>query len=131
MGRRRRDRGDSYQADAFFTQTRTLTPPALLRLPPMPLPDVEDRRTFNPDGVFRPAKTIYSGGPAGPLRQGRIPTKKAKTYQPTTVAFEAPKAVAVCVRRKQRKEVIHALRKAGRGARRRKPRRNFYSGVQC
>jgi len=48
------------------------------------------------------------------------------------VGFSHPWQVIVCVRRKRRREVLHALRKTGRGgSKQRKPRRNFWSEVRC
>lgn len=47
-----------------------------------------------------------------------------------TVSFRVPEAVLICVRRKRRKEVIHALGVAGaRGLR--KPRRSEFSEISC
>lgn len=54
---------------------------------------------------------------------------------PYRVGFALPWQVVVCVRRKRRREVLHAFRIAGaRGAMRRlfrKPRRNEWSEVRC
>lgn len=46
------------------------------------------------------------------------------------VGFAVPKKVAICIRRKQRREVILALGKGGKGARARR-RRNRWSDVDC
>lgn len=49
---------------------------------------------------------------------------------PKAIGFTEPKAVALCVRRHQRREVLHALKKTGRhGARH--TRRNKWSDVSC
>lgn len=49
------------------------------------------------------------------------------------LGFHAPWQVVICVRRKRRREVMHALRIAGRSGvgRNKKHRRNFYSQVRC
>lgn len=48
------------------------------------------------------------------------------------VGFQYPWQVLICIRRRRRKEVIHALGHAGAGKpRQRRPRRNFYSEVRC
>lgn len=45
------------------------------------------------------------------------------------VGFRDPTSVMICIRRKIRREVMHALGAAG--GRVRRPRRNFYSNVRC
>jgi len=50
----------------------------------------------------------------------------------TRIGFQYPWQVMICVRRKRRKEVLHALKKTGgRGAPHKKPRRNYWSEVRC
>lgn len=48
---------------------------------------------------------------------------------PRDIRAADPRNVAVCVRRKDRREVLHALRRVGRGGGRR--RRNEWSDVHC
>lgn len=50
---------------------------------------------------------------------------------PIGVRFESPYKVLTCIRRKVRREVIFARKKAGSGVRRRKPRRSWRSNVVC
>lgn len=48
------------------------------------------------------------------------------------VGFQHPWQVMICIRRKQRKEVLHAFKKTGSGGgKQRRPRRNFWSEVRC
>lgn len=51
------------------------------------------------------------------------------------IGFENPHQVMICVRRRQRKEVLFALGLGGKGGRAklkfRPPRRNYYSNVDC
>lgn len=48
------------------------------------------------------------------------------------VGFQHPWQVMICIRRKQRKEVMFAIGRAGRGGGfQKKPRRNFWSEVRC
>lgn len=89
-----------------------------------PLADLEDRRTFHPDSVYRDP-LLTSGLPAT-IKQ--TPPRKRSLVTQTT--FDAPRDVAICVRRKQRREVIFAKRKHGAGARARR-RRNYWSHVKC
>lgn len=57
------------------------------------------------------------------------PSRPFATLSPV-VRFEAPKKVLVCIRRKQRREVLHAKGIAGRRGLR-MPRRSPYSSVSC
>lgn len=50
---------------------------------------------------------------------------------PVGLRFESPFRVLTCMRRKIRRQVIFARRKAGKGVKRRKPRRNWRSQVVC
>lgn len=82
---------------------------------------LEDKRRFSFDPLESP-RTVTRGG-------GRLVMDKGPGFSPA-LRFEKPAFVARCVRRKERREVIFAKGKSGGGARRR-PRRNFYSGVKC
>lgn len=95
----------------------------------LPLRLTEDRRTFDPRGTIAPARSF-----SRPRHRLITPTPK-----PTSVFFSAPRAamafeaspkVLICVRRRIRKEVLHAMNKTGRTGQRR-PRRNAYSDVSC
>lgn len=109
-----------------------------------PLTQIEDRRKHHPDGRMRPAKTI-SGTRIAPHkiktkkisvvrgRDGR-PMKRKLTVLgvPSRIRFAHPLKTIICVKRKIRSEVLHAFKKTGRGASRKKhPHRNRYSGVSC
>jgi len=98
------------------------------------LQQIEDRRTFHPEGVARPARgyriarhRLQVVGPGTDV----VPGLFSAPVVPVGVGFAAPRQVAICVRRRVRKEVIHALGKAGRGVKRRLPRFNYYSEVIC
>lgn len=90
-------------------------------------PEIEDRRTFRPDGAAKHTRSS---------RRSRIPLVAHDTRGirsnfsvPVHVAFKAPRYVAVCVRRKQRREVL--LAKGFGGGKHRKPKLNSYSNVRC
>lgn len=55
---------------------------------------------------------------------------KLRKAVPVAVHFKEPSAVSVCVRRKQRREVLHALGRTGRHGKS-KIRRNTWSDVSC
>lgn len=89
---------------------------------------VEDRRTWHPDGpTYRPVRAINSQRPR--LKPVAFSSPKLKNLIPTALGFEVPKKVAICVRRKQRKEVLFAKQKTGRGSAR--PKRNQWSDIKC
>jgi len=83
---------------------------------------LEDRRVFKPDASVRPPASVQ-----------RSDTRLVADPFGTSlrrVSFANPPRVAICARRKIRREVLHALRIAG-GSGFRKRRLNFWSGVGC
>lgn len=104
----------------------------------------EDRRTFHPEGKNRPvfaspryaARIMPKDIRVGHANRNRPNSSwgSAVFVQPrqtkAILAFDMPDKVAVCVRRNRRKEVLHALGKAGSGGMR-KPRRNATSAISC
>lgn len=104
--------------------------------PPDLLP-VEDRRRFYPGNPFtgwEPAKRLSGAKPrlaATPLRPPPPKSRPGAIYTPSRVAFEAPRSVVLCIRRKQRKQVFHALGLAGRRLGYRRVRRGPYSSIGC
>lgn len=90
-----------------------------------PLMQIEDRRQWHPQGAWRPAKSLNRAN-----HLLRLP--KGKRGLPSSVSFEEAHRVAVCVRRKKRREVLHALRRTGRPGRKTKaPVRNWLSSIHC
>lgn len=98
----------------------------------------EDRRTFYPSSV-RPAVSFSTRSNRLRLRDrsyasfNRHSNKSQLAGLSQTqagFAFTAPERVLICVRRKRRKEVLHALRKTGISGQRR-PRRSFSSTISC
>lgn len=91
--------------------------------------EIQDRRTWHPIGFLRP--------PAAFERSAARQVVKSKPNAlrndiSSRIGFAVPKKVLICVRRKQRKEVLHALGKTGGGARvSRRRRRNSWSDVDC
>jgi len=83
-----------------------------------PWQEYEDRRRYHPEGRYRP--------PAAFLRSARA-LVAGPAHQ---IGFRAPNRVLLCIRRKQRREVLHALKRTGKGARSPR-RRNYWSDVSC
>lgn len=97
-------------------------------LPRSVVRSVEDRRTFHPLRTSRPAAAL-------PRAASRLVVKSSAVNHfrdnlSARVGFAVPERVAVCVRRKERREVIHAIGRAGGGGSRRR-RRNNWSDVIC
>lgn len=107
------------------------------------LSEIEDRRTWHPSGKTRPARSLTRS-----QHQLKIATKRHTSPRstdpvhkkiqrardarlPHRVQFDAPENVLVCIRRKQRKQVLFALRKTGKGARARRHRQSYYSSIGC
>lgn len=131
---------------AFANATRRvlISPPrpALLVVRrPSVLRQLEDRRTFHPQGPARPAAGFFlprhrlvARQPRRQVMLGNSPAWSPDqagffSSPPVLVGFQAPRQVAVCIRRRVRKQVIHAKGYAGGKVRR--PRRTEYSGVTC
>lgn len=90
-----------------------------------PLTEISDHRTWHPLGNQRPALTVSTRHKlkiAGPRNKLKYPSAH--------VAFQQPGQLDVCIRRKTRRQVLHALKRtrSGRGkSKRRKP----YSNIRC
>lgn len=86
------------------------------------LMELEDRRRFRPDRSIR--------APASLQRKDTRLVISQTAAGMQRVAFADPGKVAMCVRRKIRKEVLHATRVAGKSGIKAR-RRNFWSDVKC
>ena len=156
MARRNRRRSE-VPSDTSIELDLMLAAPAmepLAPLSPFSLPLLEDRREWTPvlhdEPVTHDAYTEYETYEPEPKRQKprapRLPTQArnararavgsyARPTQnrgelPSQIAFSNPNRVAICIRRKRRKEVLFALRKTGRGSRARR-HYNAHSFVRC
>lgn len=95
---------------------------------------LDDRRAFHPDDFFRPAASVFGDDARVVERASAAPSRspKVKFSRPAALGFHfnVPERVAVCVRRKSRREVLFAKRRQGRGAR--SPKKfNYWSTVRC
>lgn len=93
------------------------------------LSSIDDLRSFDFEPDTRPAR-LFTGVPAS-VSVTSTPTKSRPPNKvPYQIAFNAPRETLVCVRRKRRKEVLHAFKKTGKGGQR-KPRRSQWSDTKC
>lgn len=112
----------TYQSLDSLLSFRLRPPPLLLPLPdalPAAVLDVGDRRLWRPDA-----------GTVGPAAVQRSARRLVASEPAHTTAFSDPRLVALCVRRKIRREVIMALKKNRKGAGA-KRRRNEWSDIKC
>lgn len=111
-------------------------PRSIYQSPSKALSQIEDRRTYHPEGDFRPAASFSK--PRHRLEVPRAKHPHRQNFQLAfrsvlnngRIAFKAPEKVLVCVRRQRRKEVLHALKKSGKTGQR-KPRQSYLSSVTC
>lgn len=102
-----------------------------MRLAPV-LRVVEDRRTYHPDRAFRSPRVV-TGGPSAVVTRKQV--KRFSVSRPfrslsPKIQFDVPARTLVCIRRAARKEVLHAIGKAGGRVSRRR-RRNPWTKVVC
>lgn len=95
-----------------------------------PLTQFEDRRTYHPDSIARNATSFFSNAHSLQVPIGKTGRELLEKFPSSRVGFTDAKNVLICVRRKQRKEVLHALKKTGKTGQK-APRRSFYSDIQC
>lgn len=96
------------------------------------LTPVEDRRTYHPDGPFRPART-FRGTPASVSGSRKLDHRaKSRSFRnlSSVINFQVPSSVLICVRRKSRREVLFARKKTRRGSRSGRSR-NWFSSISC
>lgn len=89
---------------------------------------VEDRRMFHPLREIRSPRSVVGGSTT--LKPRFTPASKASLMPDSGLGFFAPQKVMLCVRRRVRREVLHAKKIAG-GRGFRAPRFNFWSTISC
>lgn len=92
---------------------------------------LEDRRRFEPVDTFPRAQFHRSARLVVGDNVNKNKGKTRKSSVPSTIKFAVPQEVAVCVRRKQRREVLFAMRRTGKGSKRKDRRRTYFSDVSC
>lgn len=106
-------------------------PQAIVSVSPGPLDEVEDNRVWRPDVLRAPGvrglapARLLSGAPA------RLQSLSEPSRPSWPLGFQEANKVVRCMRREQRKQVLHALNKTGKGSGYGKKSRNVYSNVRC
>lgn len=133
-----RSRRSKARRDAPHIANVHLTLPRVV-LPRRPdLRIFEDRRTAYPARARQRPALLFSGRQHRLVVRDRKPTPRQSAFgfKPNDqtrarVAFADPRKTLVCVRRKVRKEVLHATGAAGSRRRQKKPRHNELSKISC
>lgn len=148
MARRRRDKDDRTAGRDDTSVTKELRswaepslPESLVRQRPiLDMTSLEDRRHFHPLHDDRPALT-FDGTPAHISHDPNVNNRTSKrtfnrpprvSSNPLSVFREPARQIMVCVRRKQRTEILHAFKQTGRGKGGRKPpKKTWLSNIKC
>lgn len=121
-----RDPGRAYKVSSLHPTYKRRLQLALERI--KPLQEVEDLRDFHPRGKYRDYRTL-EGTSAEYITQS---TDRRKFGRVGQTYFRDPVNVALCKRRRKRRETLFAQRKIGKGMRVTKRRRyTEKSKVRC
>lgn len=91
----------------------------------------KDREAFAAYQRARRESQRFSAFASSPFAVGELHTHRStKPRVNTRLKFKSAKHVWICLRRKMRREVMHALKIAG-SRHLRQPRRNMYSDITC
>lgn len=91
------------------------------------------RSQWHPQQQRRPANATKRSSTRLVIGGVAIPTQELRIGPISTgVRFAVPHKIGICVRRKIRREVLHALLRTNKSGGGKSPRRrNFYSGIKC
>lgn len=92
----------------------------------------KDRKAFAAAQRARRESQRFSAFGSSAMRVGDAPSRSTKSNLGNArVRFQSRSRVWICVKRKIRREIMHALKLAGSSRVSRQPRRNMYSGIAC
>lgn len=135
MARKKRNRSGQRDTSAIAS------PPAVRTIVSVPL--VSDRRLYHPmqevAPVYSPRRSqrrIVEAPKNVVVQRKRAQSRRAKVsfgqrQVGSKFTFAVPRAVELCVRRAKRRQVLFAMRRTGKGSRKLRRRRNYWSGVTC
>lgn len=122
--------GSSVRRD--ITTIANVQLPLFPSLPLSNLNQVEDRRFYTPSPLILRTVTGQQHTLALPRKYQYSMKRSLASTLPSQVGFNVPQNVVICVRRKRRKEVLHALGKTGFGkAPQKRPFRSWTSSLSC
>lgn len=118
------------EVDNLLTALPSFTPYQPSRRDYANLLEVSDLRTFDPqrnslgpNGPFFRSPVSLVGTPARINAPARGPLSNLR--------FVQPKTIPICARRSTRKQVLHALKRTGKGTGHGRKTLNAYSGISC
>lgn len=82
-----------------------------------------DRRRYNPRAFAHPETLTQSSA--------RLNNRRLRKIYASPFEISVPHKVGICIRRKSRREVLHALKRTGKGAGRKLRRYTYYSDFHC
>lgn len=137
MAKRRNRRDDSSIANRRLPEVEYTKRRSQLNTPNLRI--YEDRRLWHPEGINAPAGVLRQRSARvfveATTPQRRTPAASRRGFSPRMsspiTAFTEPKEVLVCVRRSQRREVLHALKRTGAGTSSKKPKLTWRSKISC
>lgn len=93
---------------------------------------IQDLRTWHPEGQFRRRRTISSGVASVTVGDNRNRRSQSSGTLPWSLAYRSPNKVLLCIRRSVRRQVLHANRIAGsRVGKFKRRKRNWTSLISC
>jgi len=137
MAKRRNRRDDSSIANRRLPEVEYTPRRSQLKTPNLRI--YEDRRQWHPEGIDAPAGVLRQRSARRLVEtkssERRLPAASRRSFAPRMsspiTAFAEPREVLVCVRRSQRREVLHALKRTGSGTSSKKPKLTWRSKISC
>jgi len=119
-----------YRRRKLQRRTVVSAPPLrfVVRRPVSALQLLEDRRLFHPGGALRMPRSFFTR-PRLVISPAKRPTRNGAQFTSPKIGFSVPRDVAICVRRKTRKEVIIAKKLARNGGG--SKHFNIWSEIKC
>lgn len=102
--------------------------PGLLR-PITPQPVITVPLVERDERLYTPIRPLPPRGPGG--SPTRLTVRRTGSFSRARIRFANPEAVDICRKRKDRREIMFALRKTGKGAKQRRRKQKHYSGIAC
>lgn len=102
----------------------------LSALPGGRLVDLVDDRQWRPESYRRSRTLSGSGADLSAPPPMRTSGTRPAFFSPV-ISFARPQGVVECVRRKQRREVLHALKRTRKGSKSRQRKQTVWSSISC
>lgn len=125
----RKSRSNRRSADTSVVASPINNPiPGLLR-PTIPQPVISVPLVDRDERFYTPIRPLPPRGPGG--SPTRLTVRRSGSLSRARIRFANPEAVDICRKRKDRREVMFALRKSRKGSQSKRRKQKHYSGVSC